>query len=312
MPLLHSRCGHKAFPVFPAAGQALISCRSSLPARVRLRERQTPPILSPVSPSPAGCCPVSNSGGDTRVPSAGAMTPSGTEAPWEEAGPCGAGRSLVARPVHSSPPHPHPRVLPQVKEASPLRLGSHFHCRKCSEVTLEGSRWEQQAGDGEVGVPRLCPRHTHPPTSVCADVGLETVVIFVLLATDSTLVGPWKTGKEDTGQPASNAYNHEAPGPLATTVGNTRCVCAQECPTPCNPTDCSPPGSSVCGISQERILERVALSSPRGSFWPRDQTRASYISCTGRQVLCHCATWKVPGNTSSANRPPCSLQARGQ
>ena len=27
--------------------------------------------------------------------------------------------------------------------------------------------------------------------------------------------------------------------------------------TPCDPTDCSPPGSSVCGISQARILERV-------------------------------------------------------
>ena len=33
------------------------------------------------------------------------------------------------------------------------------------------------------------------------------------------------------------------------------CVCAQSCLTLCNPVDCSPPGFSVCGIFQARILE---------------------------------------------------------
>ena len=42
------------------------------------------------------------------------------------------------------------------------------------------------------------------------------------------------------------------------------------------PMDCSPPGSSVHEISQARILEWVAISSSRGSSWPRDQT---HISC---------------------------------
>ena len=37
--------------------------------------------------------------------------------------------------------------------------------------------------------------------------------------------------------------------------------------------DCSPPGSSVHGISQARILEWVAISSSRGSSWPRDGTQ---------------------------------------
>ena len=32
----------------------------------------------------------------------------------------------------------------------------------------------------------------------------------------------------------------------------------------CNPLDCSPPGSSVHGIFQARILEWVATSYPRG------------------------------------------------
>ena len=38
----------------------------------------------------------------------------------------------------------------------------------------------------------------------------------------------------------------------------------------CDPMDCSPPGSSVGGISQTRILEGVAISSSRGSFRLRD------------------------------------------
>ena len=42
------------------------------------------------------------------------------------------------------------------------------------------------------------------------------------------------------------------------------CVCAKLLKlylTLCNPTDCSPPGSSVHGILQARILEWVAISS---------------------------------------------------
>ena len=39
--------------------------------------------------------------------------------------------------------------------------------------------------------------------------------------------------------------------------------------------DCSPPGSSVHGISQARILEWIAISFSRGSSWPSDQTHIS-------------------------------------
>ena len=37
---------------------------------------------------------------------------------------------------------------------------------------------------------------------------------------------------------------------------------AQLCPTPSDPMDCSPPGSSVHGIFQARVLEWVPLPSP--------------------------------------------------
>ena len=45
---------------------------------------------------------------------------------------------------------------------------------------------------------------------------------------------------------------------------------AQSCPTVCNPTDCSLPGSSVLGIFQARVLQWVGISSFRRSSQPRD------------------------------------------
>ena len=41
--------------------------------------------------------------------------------------------------------------------------------------------------------------------------------------------------------------------------------------------DCSPPGSSVHGILQARILEWVAISFSRETSWPRDRTQVSHI-----------------------------------
>ena len=58
----------------------------------------------------------------------------------------------------------------------------------------------------------------------------------------------------------------------------------------CDPMDCSPPGSSVHGISQARILKWVVISFSRGSSPPRDGTQVSCISCIGRQILYHWAT----------------------
>ena len=45
--------------------------------------------------------------------------------------------------------------------------------------------------------------------------------------------------------------------------------------TLCNPLDCSPPGSSVHGISQAKILEWVAISFSRESSQPKDQSQVS-------------------------------------
>ena len=72
----------------------------------------------------------------------------------------------------------------------------------------------------------------------------------------------------------------ELPGPISLchTYSHSACVCSvQLVVTPW--TVCSPPGSSVHGIFQARILEWVAISYSRGSSWPRDWTHISWVSC---------------------------------
>ena len=68
------------------------------------------------------------------------------------------------------------------------------------------------------------------------------------------------------------------------------CACMlspQSCLTLLDPMDCSPPGCSVHGILQARILEWVAIHFSRGSSLLRDQTLVSCGSCIGRRVLYH-------------------------
>ena len=77
---------------------------------------------------------------------------------------------------------------------------------------------------------------------------------------------------------------------LNSSVYSLYCVHAKShpsCVILCDPMDCSPPGSSVHGIHQARILEWVAMYSSRGSSRPRDRTWVSYISCIGRWVFHH-------------------------
>ena len=54
--------------------------------------------------------------------------------------------------------------------------------------------------------------------------------------------------------------------------------------TLCDPTDCSPSGSSVPGILQARILEWVAMPFSKGSSRPRDQT---WVSCIALPTKVH-------------------------
>ena len=62
---------------------------------------------------------------------------------------------------------------------------------------------------------------------------------------------------------------------------------SQSYPTLCYSMGCSQPSSSVYGILQARILERVAISFSRGSSGPRDWT---YVSCITSRFFTNWAT----------------------
>ena len=76
------------------------------------------------------------------------------------------------------------------------------------------------------------------------------------------------------------------------TAFTSACSVTKLCLTLYDPINCNLPGSSVHGIFHTRILERVAISS-RGSSWPRNQTHVFWISCIGRWILDHWATWEA-------------------
>ena len=64
---------------------------------------------------------------------------------------------------------------------------------------------------------------------------------------------------------------------------NQPCVwVAQSCATLCDSMGCSPPGFSVHGILQARILEWIAITFFRGSSWPRDWTWVFSFCIGGR------------------------------
>ena len=68
--------------------------------------------------------------------------------------------------------------------------------------------------------------------------------------------------------------------PGGSTVIMCECVCldAQPCPTLPDPCTVACQAPHVHGISQERLLEGVAMPSSRGSSQPRDQTHVSCIA----------------------------------
>ena len=83
----------------------------------------------------------------------------------------------------------------------------------------------------------------------------------------------------------------------------------KSCLTLCDPTDCSPPGSSVHGILQARILEWVAISYSRGSTQPRDPTR---VSCIASRVFTIWVTWGSPAYADVSNQKViCNSPASG-
>ena len=76
---------------------------------------------------------------------------------------------------------------------------------------------------------------------------------------------------------------------------------AQSCLTLCNPMDYSPPGSSIRGIFQARVLEWVAISFSRGSSWSKDRTQVSRIA--GRRFTVWATREATIQNNNKTKKP---------
>ena len=100
-------------------------------------------------------------------------------------------------------------------------------------------------------------------------------------------LAPWRGG-------GRHRVGRQRPGRRWRCVYVTHSACA----TPCSPRDCSPPGSSVHGLSPGEILEEVAISFSRGSSQPRNQTRAFH---TDRGLLYGLSHQESLARTLSSN-----------
>ena len=89
------------------------------------------------------------------------------------------------------------------------------------------------------------------------------LLLFSRLVVSESFVIPWTAAYQ---APPSMGFSRQEfwsgvplPSPSAKAAA-AAAASLQSCPTLCNPTDGSPPGSSVPGILEARILEWVAIS----------------------------------------------------
>ena len=107
--------------------------------------------------------------------------------------------------------------------------------------------------------------------------------LFLAYLTVPVLWGPWIRKCLSVHIRTYNEFNMCEEYTVLIHINWHSCVCLQSlqsCLTLCDPMACGPPGSSVHGILQARILEWVAISSSRGSSRARDRTHVSYVSYT--------------------------------
>ena len=81
------------------------------------------------------------------------------------------------------------------------------------------------------------------------------------------------------------------------------CLCAQSCPTLCNPMDYSPPDSSVHGIFQSRILEWAAISYFSGSSDPGIKPSLLHWQADSLP-LCHLGSQSMCTHTDTHTKGP--------
>ena len=109
------------------------------------------------------------------------------------------------------------------------------------------------------------------------------VAIFHPTKVCASLKSSWRSSFHN-----SRVFEYSVPSTVVVVLVALCCSVSKSCPTLCDPVDCSPPGCSVHGISQARILEWVAISFSGGSSQPMDRTQ---VSCLAGRFF----TTKPPG-----------------
>ena len=88
---------------------------------------------------------------------------------------------------------------------------------------------------------------------------------------------------------------------------HTCVLVTQSCLTLCDPMNCSPPGSSVHGILQARILEWFVMPSARGSSQPRDKPMSLTFRALADRFFTTNATYCVSCSVVSNSLQPHGL-----
>ena len=170
--------------------------------------------------------------------------------------------------------NPH-RVLPLL---SALSLCHHCH----SAGTGQDLTFNANATAGAISLLKGCPFKFTPMIvnlhiwADCFREALTSLTVDIPGLSSLPLVLPWFLWCVHL------KFSYTYPWDMKQSVGCLHVKSFQSCPTLCNPMHCSPPGSSVHGILQARILVWVAISSSRGSSPPRDRT---WVSCVAGRLF---------------------------
>ena len=95
--------------------------------------------------------------------------------------------------------------------------------------------------------------------------------------------------------PDAATFNY---GPLKTEMYMSAKL-LQLCLTLCDPMDCSPPGSSVHGILQARILEWIAMPSSRSLPNPEIESMSLTSPALAEEFFTTSATWQAQKKTGT-------------
>ena len=162
--------------------------------------------------------------------------------------------------MRDSPVHDAERELGQRRSWLRGRTRGPGGQERLRPASLEGEGW----GDGGTGQNRVCPRDQAAQEAWAAGahgrnaLRLQAKWVHPVLPQNGTHTPGWCPQLVPTAIPCHWLWT--------LLQGSVLLLVAQSCPALCDPMDCSPPGSSVHGTLQARILEWVAMPSSRGSF----------------------------------------------